>query len=117
MWKGKDRNKFYSYAIGGGLMKLFKNFKTKRQLREQIAELKSMLYSQRPQIYTVEHEVQKISSDMIFDDKESIEYVKEQIAHGMVEFLKPLIEWDSGDDKTNPFKKRICGNIYLAKKK
>ena len=98
-------------------MKLFKKYKTKQQLKEEIAELKSMLYLQRPHIHTVEREVQKISSDMVFDDKESIECVKEQIAHEMVEFLKPLIEWNIEDNKANPFKKRICGNIYLAKKK
>jgi hypothetical protein len=98
-------------------MKLFKNFKTKRQLREEIAELKGMLCPQRPQIHTIDREIQKVSSDIVFDNNESIEHIKEQIAHGMVEFLKPLIEWDIEDDKTNPFKKRIRGNIYLAKKK
>ena len=98
-------------------MKLFKNFKTKRQLREEIAELKRMLCPQRPQIHTIDREIQKVSSDIVFDNNESIEHIKEQIAHGMVEFLKPLIEWDIEDDKTNPFKKRIRGNIYLAKKK
>ena len=80
-------------------MKLFKNFRTKQQLREEIAELKGMLYLQRPQIQIAEREIQ------------------EQIAHGVVEFLKPLIEWDIEDDNANPFKKRIRGNIYLAKKK
>lgn len=98
-------------------MNLFKNFKTKQQLREEVAELKGMLYPQRPQIHAIDREVQKVSSDMIFDNNESIEYVKEKIAHGMIEFLKPLIEWDITDDKSNPFKKRIQGNIYLAKKK
>lgn len=98
-------------------MKLFKNYKTKQQLREEIAELKGMLHPQRPQIQTVECEVQKVSSNMTFDNNESIECVKEQIAHSMVEFLKPLIEWDIEDNKSNPFKKRMCGNIYLAKKK
>lgn len=98
-------------------MKLFKNFKTKQQLREEIAELKGMLYPQRPQIQTVERETQKVSSDVVFDNNVPVEYVKEQIAHRMVEFLKPLIEWDIEDDKANPFKKRIRGNIYLAKKK
>lgn len=98
-------------------MKLFKNFKTKRQLREEIAELKGMLYPQRPQLYTVDREAQKVSSDMVFDDRTSTKYIKEQIAHGMVEFLRPLIGWDIEDDKNNPFKKRIRGNIYLAKKK
>lgn len=97
-------------------MKLFKNFRTKQQLREEIAELKGMLYLQRPQIQTVEREIQKVSSDIVFDNNESVEHIKEQIAYGMVEFLKPLIEWDIEDDKTNPFKKRMRGNIYLAKK-
>lgn len=98
-------------------MKIFKNFKTKQQLREEIAELKGMLYPQRPQIQTVERETQRVSSDVVFDNNVPVEYVKEQIAHGMIEFLKPLIEWDIEDDKTQPFKKRIQGNIYLAKKK
>lgn len=98
-------------------MKLFKSLKTKRKLKKEITELKRMLYLQRPKRYTAEHEVQKVSSDMVFDNNESIECVKEEIAHGMVDFLKPLIEWDIKDDKTNPFKKRMCGNIYLVKKK
>ena len=98
-------------------MKLFKNFKTKQQLREEIAELRGMLYPQRPQLHTIDREVQKVSSDMVFDNNIPTEYIKEQIAHGMVEYLKPLIEWDIEDGKNNPFKKRICGNIYLAKKK
>lgn len=98
-------------------MKIFKNFKTKQQLREEIAELKGMLYPQRPQIQTVERETQRVSSDVVFDNNVPVEYVKEQIAHGMIEFLKPLIEWDIEDDKTQLFKKRIQGNIYLAKKK
>ena len=98
-------------------IKLFKNFKTKRQLREENAELRGMLYPQRPQIHTVEREVQKVSSDMEFDDKVSIEIIKHRIAQGMVEYIKPLIEWDIKDDKSNPFKKRICGNLYIAKKR
>jgi len=98
-------------------MKLFKNFKTKQQLREEIAELKGALFSQSPKLYPVEREVQKVSSDMAFDNNVPTEYIKEQIAHEMIEFLKPLIEWDIEDDNTNPFKKRIRGNIYLAKKK
>ena len=99
-------------------MKLFKNFRTKQQLREEIAELKDMLlYPQRPQIQTVDNEIQKVSSDVVFDNNVPVEYVKEQIAHGMIEFLKPFIEWEIEDDKTQPFKKRMQGNIYLAKKK
>lgn len=98
-------------------MKIFKNFKTKRQLKEEIAELKGMLHLQKPQTHMIEREVQKISSDVVFDNNVPVECIKEQITHEMVEFLKPLIEWNIEDDKTNPFKKRVCGNIYLAKQK
>lgn len=98
-------------------MKLFKNFKSKKQLRKEIAELKGMLHLQKPQIHIAEREVQKVSSDMVFENNVPVECIKEQIVYGMVEFLKPLIEWDVEDDKTNPFQKRMCGNIYLAKKK
>lgn len=110
-------NKISDLFDEGESMKLFKNFKTKQQLKEEIAELKCMIYPQRPQIHIAEREVQKVSSDIIFDNNESVEHIKEQIAYGMVEFLKPLIEWDIEDDKTNPFKKRMRGYIYLAKKK
>ena len=98
-------------------MKIFKNFKTKRQLKEEIAELKGILHLQKPQIHIIEREVQKVSSDMVFDNNVPVECIKEQIAHGMVEFLKPLIEWNIENEKTNPFKKRMRGNIYLVKKK
>lgn len=46
-------------------MKLFKNFRTKHQLREEIAELRGMLHSQNPQIHSVEREVKRVSSDMV----------------------------------------------------
>ncbi len=98
-------------------MKLFKDFKTKRQLRKEIAELKGVLFSQRPKLYTVEREVQKISSDMVFDNNVPTEYIKEQIAHGMIEFLKPLIEWDIEDDNANPFKKTYSWKYIFSKEK
>lgn len=98
-------------------MKIFKNFKTKKQLRKEIVELKGMLHLQKPQIYIAEYEVQKVSSNMVFDNNVQVEWIKQHIAHEMVEFLKPLIEWNVENDKTNPFKKHIYGNIYVAKKK
>lgn len=98
-------------------MKLFKHFKTKQQLRKEVVELRSMLSHQKPRLHTIEREVQKISSDMTFDNEKSIEYIKEQIAYNMIEFLNPLIEWDIEDDKTNPLKKKMRGSLYLAQRK
>ena len=98
-------------------MKLFKNYKTKKQLRKENAELKGMLHLQKPQIHIAEYDVQKVSSDMVFDNNVPVECIKQHIAHEMVEFLKPLIEWNVEYDKSNPFKKHMYGNIYVAKKK
>lgn len=98
-------------------MKIFKNFKTKRQLLKEISELREMLCLQKSQIYTIEREVQKVSFDMVFDNNAPVECIKQHIAHEMVEFLKQLIEWDVEDDKTSLFKKHMYGNIYIAKKR
>lgn len=98
-------------------MKLFKNFKTKRQLEKEIIELKSALHLQKPQIHTVEHEIQKILSDIVFDNNEPVELIKEKIAYEMIGFMKPFIEWNVEDDKINLFKKQMRGNIYIVKKK
>lgn len=68
-------------------MNLFKNFKTKRQLREENAELRGMLYPLRPQLHTVERDVQKVSHAMICENEVPTEYIKEQIAMGMTEYL------------------------------
>lgn len=67
-------------------MKLFKNFKTKKQLRKEIVELKGILHTQKPQIHVIEREVQKVAADMVFDNNEPIEYVKEYIAHEKLNF-------------------------------
>lgn len=98
-------------------MKLFKNYKTKRQLREENAELRGMLYPLRPQLRMVERDVQKISHAMICEDEVPTTYIKEQIARGMIEYLQPLIEWDIEDDTSNLYKKRVRGSLYVAKRR
>jgi len=74
-----------------------------------------MLHTQKPQIHVIEREVQKVTADIVFDNNEPIEYVKEYIAHEIVEFLKPFIEWDIKDDNTEPFKKRMFGEYIFSK--
>lgn len=100
-------------------MKFFKNFKTKRQLREENERLKFMLNRPQP-INFVEREVQKVSSCMELNEYEievPIEVIKKEILHRMVNELEPFVEWDIGDslDK-NGYGKIIRGNVYLAKR-
>lgn len=101
-------------------MKFFKNFKTKRQLREENERLKFMLHRPKPTNY-VEREVQKVSSCMELSRYEievPIEVVKKEILHRMADEIEPFVEWDIEDslDK-NCYGKIIMGNVYLAKRK
>lgn len=103
-------------------MKFFKNFKTKRQLREEIKRLEFMLHRQEP-IHFVEREVQKISSCMMLGIREMemgvpTEVIKKEILHKMADELEPFVEWDieDGSDK-NHYGKIIRANVYLAKRK
>ena len=98
-------------------MKIFKNFKTKKQLREENERLKATL-SVPLQIHTVERNVQKVKSYFVvpYDQRDIPEdIIKERIVINMVEFLKPLIEYDFADDKNGG--KIYYGNLYIANKK
>ena len=92
-------------------MKIFKNFKTKKQLRK--ATLSVPL-----QIHTVERNVHKVKSSFVvpYDQRDIPEdIIKKNIAMNMVEFLQPLIEYDFSDDKHGG--KIYYGNLYVASKK
>lgn len=98
-------------------MKIFKNFKTKKQLREENERLKATL-SVPLQIHTVERNVQKVKSSFVvpYDQRDIPEdIIKKNIAMNMVEFLQPLIEYDFSDDKHGG--KIYYGNLYVASKK
>ena len=101
-------------------MKFFKNFQTKKQLREEIKRLEFMLHRQEP-IHFVEREVQKVSSCMELSGYKTevpIEVIKKQILHNMADELEPFVEWgiEDGSDR-NHYGKIIKGNVYLAKRK
>ena len=98
-------------------MKLFKNFTTKRQLREENAKLRGMLSPYRQPIVSVERGVQKVSHAMIFENEIPVEYIKKQIVRGMADSLEPIIEWDIEDDITDPRRKNIRGTLYVAIRK
>ncbi len=101
-------------------MKLFKNFQTKRQLKKEIERLNFLLH--RPvSLNFVEREVQRICSSMEITDipnEVSIEHIKKRIAHNLVEYLEPFIEWDIEDSPNKDrYGKIVKGSVYLAKRK
>lgn len=98
-------------------MKIFKNYRTKKQLREENERLKTLL-SVSPQIHTVERNVRKVQASCAvpYDQRDVPEdVIKNQIARNMIEFLQPLIEYDFTDDKHGG--KIHYGNLYVASKK
>lgn len=101
-------------------MKFFKNFKTKRQLREEIKSLEFMLHRPQP-INFVEREVQKVSSCMELSRYEievPTEVIKKEILHKIADELEPFVEWDIEDiSGKNHYGKIIRANVYLAKRK
>lgn len=98
-------------------MKLFKNFQTKRQLREENERLKAML-QRPPQIHIVEREVEKVSSCIEIREEIPTEIIKRQIVKGLIDYLEPFIEWDFEDvsDK-DIYRKQVRGNIFLVERK
>lgn len=101
-------------------MKFFKNFKTKRQLREEIERLEFMLHRPQP-INFVEREVQKISFCMEISGYEievPTEVIKKRILHKMADELEPFVEWDIEDGLgESHYGKIVRANVYLAKRK
>lgn len=101
-------------------MKFFKNFQTKRQLREEIKRLEFILHRPEP-IHFVEREVQKISSCIELSEYEievPIEVIKKRILHNIADELEPFVEWDIEDSSgKNHYGKIVKGSVYLAKRK
>lgn len=84
-------------------MKLFKNFKTKKQLRAEIERLKAV--HERPPIIKEHVEVQKLCASYLADNQlldmvesdVSEKYVQKRIAEEIVRFIIPYIEYSVED--------------------
>lgn len=84
-------------------MKLFKNFKTKKQLRAEIERLKAV--HERPPIIKEHVEVQKLYASYLADNQlldmvesdVSEKYVQKRIAEEIVRFIIPYIEYSVED--------------------
>lgn len=97
-------------------MKLFKNFKTKRELREENEKLKLRLSSIPPQIYHTQRDAKQVRASISISCEElkyiPDEYIKRQIAHNMMTEIEPLISYDFYDDDYG--NKVYTGIIYVG---
>lgn len=91
-------------------------FQTKKQLREENARLKAMLFTPK-QIHEVERDVQKIQSSFSVSRYEDVpvDFIKDRIASDMAEYIKPIIEFDFKDDGHGG--KAYTGSIFITNKK
>lgn len=84
-------------------MNLFKNFKTKKQLREEIERLKAVY--ERPPIIKEHVEVQKLYASYLADNQlldmaesdVSEKYVQKSIAEEIARLIIPYIEYSAED--------------------
>lgn len=84
-------------------MKLFKNFKTKKQLRAEIERLKAV--HERPPIIKEHVEVQKLCASYLADNQlldmvesdVSEKYVQKRVAEEIVRLIIPYIEYSVED--------------------
>lgn len=98
-------------------MKFFKNFKTKRKLKEENERLKFMLSRPEP-VWFAECDVQKVSACMTIDEKVPAEVIKRNITRNLAEELGPFIEWDFRDTPDiYSYKKQVKADVYLAKRR
>lgn len=98
-------------------MKLFKNFQTKKQLKEENIKLKALL-SCPVRVYAVERNIQKVQSSFAVSYHERNipeEFIKRQIKKRMIDVLKPFINYDIKDDGNGG--KIFYGYLYVADKK
>lgn len=91
----------------------FKNFKTKKQLREEIAFLKGTQAIQPP-VLRVERDIVKLSCNVTFDGNVPADYLKRRIMEQFCSRIEPFIEWDV---VATDFNNSLIGSIYITKKK
>ncbi len=78
------------------IAKLFKNFKTKRQLREEIAFLKGCQNQCTPLIQ-IGRDVIRIGAQMTIADELPADIAKRELLHKISDKISPFVSWDIVD--------------------
>ena len=97
------------------LIKKWESRETKKKLREENIKLKSKVETlqriPRPPVCTVERNVQEVRGYYAVPRDEAdmpVEYIKRELINGLIEYVKPFVEYDIKDGETG-------GKIYIAK--
>lgn len=80
------------------MVKLFKNFKTKRQLREEIAFLKDC-QNQSKLLFQIGRDVIRIGAQMTIADEVPADIVKRELLHKISDKISPFVSWDIVDSE------------------
>lgn len=96
-------------------MKLFKNYKTKKQLREEIVHLKFLNDHKQMPIIKVEKNLIQVGSSYTINEyglDMPMDIVKEMISNGIAREISPLIKYDMRDG-INRGEKIVVGTIRV----
>lgn len=99
-------------------MKLFKNFKTKKQLREEIKQLEAQLIHQhreRPAFPTTQKRVEILRCSTIKQIEEAEvpdEFFENEIIYNMMKQIKSFIDFQTSEEPNG--EKVYRGTLYVA---
>lgn len=97
-------------------MKLFKNYKSKRQLRKEIEMLQfAVTHATRPTIKR--YDIKKLEINADVPEGVPVEVIKRNALRLVADSLEPCIEWDISEKITkNGIKKSLTGTIRIARR-
>lgn len=100
------------------MKKIFENWKSKRQLREENIRLQALL-SMPTQIHTVERNVMPYTVSCILEENMPIEFARNKISKLLGQGLldNELIEWNIIDETdAGRFAHTLIGKIYIVRR-
>ena len=94
-------------------LKLFKNFKTKKQLREENAILQArldMALRPVPHLQVERYFLLKVEAHFLDDGQKEIpeDYIKNELCHNLFEKIKPQIKFGQKTGDSRKYIMRIC---------
>ncbi len=97
-------------------MKLFKNYKSKRQLRKEIEMLQfAVTHATRPIIER--YDIKKLKINLDIPGAVPLDVVKQKALHLVADSIEPCIEWDISEKITkNGIEKSLTGTIHIARR-
>ena len=90
----------------------FKNFKTKRKLREEIAFLEGMQHQITP-VLRVERNIVKINASMHIEDRMPADFAKRELLRRLTDKIAEFTSWDVVDTEHGM---TLIASVYVSEK-